>query len=369
MRLERAEIYHISIPMVKPFVTARGVETEQQFLIIKLFAEGAVGIGECSAGVNPQYSCEAIATCKPILIEFLLPGLLGKNIDEVDDLVNAMSRVIGNHMAKSSVEQAYWDLLSQQKGQPIYKLLGGTKKAVDAGAAIGIFSTAHETLQEIDTQLAKGFKRLKLKISPGHDYKILKVVRSHVGKFPLMVDANCSYNLTSAGHQLKRLDALDLTQIEQPLAHDDLIDHANLQKELLTPICLDESIVHVRAAGHAIELQSCRIINVKLSRVGGMSEAKKIHDLCVKHNIGVWAGSMISSGIGLVYDIIYASLPGINYPSDIQESGHYMIDDIVDPPVSMSADGTFDVPQVPGLGVRLDEKKMKTYLIDMHIIS
>ncbi len=367
MRLERAEIHHICIPMHKPFITACGVIKERHLLIVELFSEGLVGLGECSANVDPHYNPETIKTCKYVLTDFLLPRVLRKNINSVEDLVKEMSGIVGNHMAKSALELAFWDLLSQQQEQPIYKLLGGTREKVAAGVSVGIFNSLNELLDEVDRQLAKGFQRLKVKIYPGHDYEIVKHLREQIGDFPLMVDANSSYSLNLLNN-LKALDTFNLTQIEQPLEYDNILDHAKLQKIIHTPICLDESIVHARAARHAIELGSCRIINVKISRVGGLLEAKKIHDLCIKNRVGLWCGSMLESGIGMIYNIIFSSLPGINYPGDIQESGHYMIDDIVEPPISMTTKGFFKVPQIPGLGVRLNRSKLRQYLIDTQVI-
>ena len=208
---------------------------------------------------------------------------------------------------------------------------------------------------------------MKVKIKPGHDYKLIEYLQKHLGNIPVMADANSSYTLALAD-KLKALDDFDLTQIEQPLDHDDIVDHAKLQRMLNTPICLDESIIHARAARQAIESESCRIINVKLARVGGLLEGKKIHDLCVEDRIGVWCGSMLESGVGMVYNIIYSSLPGINYPGDIQESYHYMTDDIIEPPIEISPDGMFDVPQIPGTGLELDEIKMSRYLISTQVV-
>lgn len=367
MKIERAEIHHICIPMIKPFVTGCGVIRDRNLLIVKLFADGLEGIGECSANIDPHYNSETIKTCRQIIIDFLLPNLLGKNIDTIEDFVENMSGVVGNNMAKSSLELAFWDILSRRDRQPISRLLGGTATEVDAGVSVGMFDTLEETLDEVNYQLSKGFQRLKVKIHPGHDYEVIEFLKKNIGNIPMMVDANSSYTLELT-ENLKSLDDFKLTQIEQPLEHDDIIDHAQLQKVLNTPICLDESIIHARYARQAIELGSCRIINVKLARVGGLYEGKKIHDLCVKNNIGLWCGSMLESGVGMMYNIFYSSLPGINYPGDIQESNHYLTDDIVDPPIEISPEGTFEVPQTPGIGVQLDARKMSRYLLSTQVV-
>jgi len=367
MKLERAEIHHIRLPMIKPFVTGCGVIRDRNLLIIKLYAEGLVGIGECSANIDPHYNSETIMTCRLIITDFLLPNLLGKDIRDVEEFVGAMSHVVGNNMAKSALELAFWDLLSRAEEKPLYLLLGGTKTTVEAGVSIGMFDTPEETLEEAEYQLEKGFRRLKVKIKPGHDREFIGFLRKRLGDIPMMADANSSYTLELAD-RLRALDDFGLTQIEQPLEHDDIFDHARLQKLINTPICLDESIIHARHARQAIEFGSCRIINVKLSRVGGLHEGGKIHDLCVENGIGLWCGSMLESGVGMIYNIVYSSLPGINQPGDIQESRHYMSDDIVDPPIEISPDGTFRVPDTPGLGVKLDEKKMSRYLVSTIVV-
>jgi len=361
MIIERAETHHICLPMIQPFVTGCGVISDRNLLIVRLHADGIEGIGECSANMDPHYNSETILTCRQVITDFLLPNLLGKDIGTIEEFVAHMSHVVGNHMAKSALELAFWDILSRSKDKPVYNLLGGTRTKVDAGVSVGMFDTAEATLDECRHQLSKGFQRLKVKIKPGHDYDFIAYLRNHLGDIPMMADANSSYTLDQAD-RLKALDDFGLTQIEQPLQHDDIFDHARLQERIETPICLDESIIHARFARQAIEFGSCRIVNVKISRVSGLYEGKKIHDLCVANNIGLWCGSMLESGVGMMYNIFYSSLPGVNYPGDIQESCHYMSDDIVDPPIGIAPDGTFAVPETPGLGVGLDEDKMRYYL-------
>jgi O-succinylbenzoate synthase len=352
--------------MKKPFVTACGTIANRNLLIIRLFADGIVGLGECSANVDPIYSPETIKGCMHIIEDFILPSLMGKKIDDLSEVAAAMSHVVGNHMAKSAVELAFWDIMSRQKGVPISSLLGGTKTRVDAGVSVGMSNTIEETIDEARLQLAKGFARLKVKIQPGHDVQLISSLRDHLGDIQLMADANSSYSLKQAG-MLQALDPYRLTQIEQPLENDDIVDHAALQKILRTPICLDESVVHARAARQAIDLDACRIINVKLARVSGLLEAKKIHDLCAKTGTGLWCGSMLESGVGMMYNIIYSSLPGVNQPGDIQESCHYMSDDIVEPMIDVARDGTFAVPAEPGIGVSLNWEKMRRYLVSSEV--
>lgn len=362
MKLERAEIHHICLPMIQPFVTGCGVIAERNLLIVRLYAEGLAGIGECSANIDPHYNSETIMTCKLIITDFLLPKLLGKNFDTIEDFVDSMNHVVGNNMAKSALELAFWDLLSRAKKTPVYRLLGGVRTRVDAGVSVGMLPSFEATLDECRMQLDKGFQRLKIKIKPGRDVELIGYLRKHLGDISMMADANSSYSL-ALSDRLKALDDFNLTQIEQPLEHDDIFDHAALQKMIKTPICLDESVIHARYARQAIEFGSCRIINVKISRVGGLYEGKKIHDLCVANGIGLWCGSMLESGVGMMYNIFYSSLEGVNYPGDIQESCHYMRDDVVTPFIEIASDGTFGVPEEPGLGVEIDEKKMSRYLI------
>ncbi len=368
MKIERIEIHHIRLPMIKPFVTGCGVIPDRHLLIIILHGEGLFGLGECSANRDPGYSEETIVTCRRIITDFLAPNVLGRDFDSVEAFVTALNRgVVGNRMAKSALELAFWDLLSRACGTPISTMLGGEKTEVDAGVSVGLFDTFGETLDECRLQLEKGFQRLKVKIKPGRDADLVSFLRDELGGIPMMADANSSYTLDLAD-RLEALDEFGLTQIEQPLDHDDIVDHAALQKRLSTAICLDESIVHARAARHAVELQSCRIINVKICRVGGLYEGKKIHDICVRNGIGLWCGSMLESGVGMMYNIIYSSLPGVNQPGDIQESCHYMSDDIVAPFIPVSNNGTFTVPRGPGIGVELDWDKMRYYLLSSTVL-
>jgi len=367
MKIERAEIHHICLPMNIPFVTACGTITNRNLLIIRIFTEGIVGLGECCANVDPIYSPETIKGCRHIIKDFILPALLGKEFNSVDEFSAAMNHVVGNHMAKSAVELAFWDIMSRKKGVSISSLLGGTKTRVEAGVSVGMFDTFEDTLHEARVQLSKGFTRLKVKIQPGHDVELVSYLRKHLGDIQLMADANSSYSLKQAD-MLQALDPFGLTQLEQPLESDDIVDHAALQKTLRTPICLDESVVHARAARQAIHLGACRIINVKLSRVGGLLKAKRIHDICEKTGTGLWCGSMLESGVGMMYNIIYSSLPGVNYPGDIQESCHYMSDDIVEPMIDVSGDGTFAVPAEPGIGVSLNWEKMSRYLVSTEVL-
>ncbi len=367
MHIDRAVIHHIRLPMIKPFVTGCGIISDRNLLIIELHAEGLIGWGECSANIDPHYNPETIMGCRHIILDFLLPNILGKDVETVEDFVECMNGVVGNHMAKSALELAFWDLLSQQKNTPVYKLLGGERSEVDAGVSVGLFDSIEATLDEAEMQLSKGFQRLKIKIKPGRELELMSAARKRFGSLPMMADANSSYSIEKAD-LLRALDSLDLTQVEQPLEHDDIFDHAKLQAMIDTPICLDESIIHARAAKQAIEFGSCKIINVKISRVGGLCEGKKIHDLCVQNGIGLWCGSMLECGVGMMYNIFYSSLPGVNYPGDIQESCHYMSDDIVVPLIPISERGTFKVPETPGLGVEIDMDKLRYYLVSTTVV-
>ncbi|MDL0437598.1 MULTISPECIES: o-succinylbenzoate synthase [unclassified Niallia] len=363
MKIERIELLHLKMPLLHPFVTSIGSLMEKDFLIIKMFSGGHVGYGESVAMPNPGYSEETTGTSVHIIEEFLIPLLFSSTINHPDDVSNIFAPIRRNNMAKAALEGAVWDLYSKKIGVSLAHALGGTRKSIDVGVSIGIEKSLDELLLKIERYLADGYKKIKVKIKPGYDLEPLAKIREKFGfGIPLMADANSAYCLQDLTH-LKKLDAFKLMMIEQPLAFDDMIDHAVLQKELSTPICLDESIHSAEDARKAIELGSCRIINLKIGRVGGLTEAKKIHDLCDNYNVPVWCGGMLEAGVGRAHNIAITSLANFTIAGDTSASDRYWKEDIIQPEVIMSAPGKIAVPTKPGIGYELNEQVIEKYLL------
>ncbi|HIC95680.1 TPA: o-succinylbenzoate synthase [Candidatus Bipolaricaulota bacterium] len=351
MKLERAEMRLIELKLARLFETSFGREETRRAIIVSLYGDGAVGWGECVASSGPWYSYETVETAWHVLEDFLIPRVLGEEL-EAKAVWQRLSPIRGHNMAKAAVEMAAWDLEAKLKGVPLARLLGGTKERVESGVSIGIKRSIPELLEEIESRLEEGYPRIKLKIKPGWDLKVLKAVRERFPKIKLQVDANAAYRLEDLP-LLKELDRFDLLMIEQPLGYDDLVDHARLQGELETPICLDESVSSVNLAISALELGSCRIINIKPGRVGGFLPSRAIHDKCRERAVPVWCGGMLETGIGRAHNLALASLPGFTLPNDISASRRYWEQDLVEPEFSLNEDGTISVPIRPGIGVEV----------------
>ncbi len=350
MKIERIELRHIKMQLVAPFETSFGVSTTEEHIIVRVDADGVTGWGECVAGSDPFYSYETNQTAWHILRDFLIPGVLGKDIASVGDFISRSERVRGHNMAKAGLESALWDLLAKGRGVSLAKMLGGTRERIAVGVSIGLQSSPGELVKRVDAYLKEGYGRIKIKIAPGRDLELVMAVRKEFPNILLQVDANSAYELSDA-RLFRAMDEHNLLLIEQPLGYDDIFDHAKLQRELKTPICLDESIHTLADANAALELNACRVINIKPGRVGGFTESKRIHDLCASKNIPVWHGGMLESGIGRAGNVALASLVNFKLPGDISASRRYYVEDIVDPPFEVAADGTMAVPTGAGIGV------------------
>jgi O-succinylbenzoate synthase len=358
MHIERIELRHIKMVLVSPFVTSMGTEYDEEHIIVRVDADGVTGWGESVAEGTPFYSYETVQTAWHILQDFLIPSILGKEIASVDEAIASYAKVRGHMMAKAGLEAALWDAFAKKADIPLSKMLGGTREKIDVGVSIGIQSSVPELIKKVEGYLREGYKRIKIKISPGFDLQFVEALRKEFGDILLQVDANSAYTLEDTGI-FKKMDAYNLSLIEQPLGYEDIFDHSKLQRELKTAICLDESIHSLDDTRAAIELGSCRIINIKPGRVGGYTESKLIHDYCASMNIPVWHGGMLESGIGRAGNVALASLPNFILPGDISASKRYYVEDIVDPEFVVNPDGTMDVPAKPGIGVEVNMKMLE----------
>lgn len=356
--IKNINLHKLAMTLKSPFSTSFGTLQDKDFFIIEVIdEEGNRGYGESVAFLTPWYTEETVKTTEHMIEDFLI-DILRKNAVKHPDEVNGLFAPIkGNRMAKAAVEGAVWDLYAKQRKMTLAEALGGVKTEIDVGISIGIQPTIEDLIKTIQHHLEQGYKRVKLKIKPGLDIQLLKEVRKAFPDTPLMADANSAYTLGDID-LLKRMDEFNLMMIEQPLAHDDIIDHATLQAEINTPICLDESIHSYEDARKAIELGSCRVINIKIGRVGGLTEAKKIHDLCQKHQIAVWCGGMLEAGVGRAHNIALTTLPQFNLPGDTAGSAHYWEEDIITPEVTVH-NGIIHVPSKPGIGYNINWNTMK----------
>ncbi len=353
MKIDRVEIRELRMKLREPFETSTGVCWDRRVLLVGLYSESIVAWGECAAGETPAYSYETTGTAWSILNDLILPKLPGMAIETAADIRAVFDGIRGHPMARAAVEMAAWDLEAKARGDSLATLVGGVRDAVSVGVSIGLQRTDEELHQKVRRYLEEGYARIKVKIKPGRDVAMLRGLRDRFPGVPIMADANSAYSLEHLP-SLRELDELDLMMIEQPLAYDDYLDHARLQGEIETPICLDESIRSVGDAALALELGSCRIINIKPGRVGGFASAKAIHDLCVEHDMPVWCGGMLESGVGRAHNVALASLPGFTLPGDISASCRYWTEDIVTPEFVLE-EGMVAVPTEAGIGVELRE--------------
>ncbi len=349
MRVESAVLRHVEMPLKFRFRTSFGETSVKKFLLLELRGEGLSGWGECVAEEAPFYSPETLSTVAPILTAYLLPLVLGKDVASPPAFDEAARRVRGHRMAKATVECALRDLHARAAGVPLGKALGGTRDAIEVGVSLGISPTTDETVENVRKHVAQGYRRIKLKIEPGRDLDRVAAVREAFPLVVLTVDANAAYTLADAD-TLRSLDAFGLDYLEQPLHHEDLAQHAELAKTLKTPICLDESIRSEADARAAIALGACRVINVKVGRVGGHGEAVRIHGAAREAGIPVWCGGMLEAGIGRAHNVAIASLPGFSKPGDTSSSSRYFEDDVVEPALEATG-GLMPVPKGPGTGV------------------
>lgn len=343
----------VRLPLNEPFETSFGSISSRLVFLVSVEGEGLTGWGEVVASEEPRYSYETVGTAQHIIKDYLAPAVLSRPLTGLNDLAARLSQFRGHNMAKAGLELAYMDFLARARGQSLAQLIGGTRARIPVGVSLGIQPALDRLLERVARYLALGYQRIKLKIKPGWDIDIVREVRRRHPDILLSVDANAAYTLRDKDH-LKPLDDFGLLMIEQPLDHDDLLDHARLQAGMWTAICLDESITGLKRAEQALEGESCRMINIKIGRVGGYSQALAIHDLCYARAVPVWCGGMLESGVGRAHNIALASLPGFTLPGDISASARYFARDVIIPEVSVAADGTVDVPRRPGLGFEID---------------
>jgi O-succinylbenzoate synthase len=358
MKIEAITLREIQMPLVHFFETSFGRTTGRRILLISVHGDGISGWGECTAGEHPFYNEESIDTAWDVIRHYLGPALLGKKVDRGEECPALFAKVRGHRMAKGGIESAVWDGLAIEKQVPLWKMVGGSLSQINCGVSIGIQDSPEQLLEKIAIELDAGYQRIKLKVKPGWDLNILEKVRARWPSITLSCDANSAYTLDDVGH-LKKFDAFNLLMIEQPLWNDDIAGHAKLQQQLKTSLCLDESILHARDAAAAIEAGACRIINVKLGRVGGFTEAIATHNVCQKAGIPVWCGGMLEAGIGRVHNIAMSTLPNFKLPGDVSASSRYWKEDIIEPPVTVSPKGTIAVPQGPGRGFEVKEDLVK----------
>jgi len=362
MKIESMTFHHISMPLVSPFETSFGRETDRQCILITLQAEGLTGYGECVATRDPGYNYETSGTAWHILKDFVAPLILGQDVTDAEDFQKRVEGIRGHHLAKAGVEMALWDLLGKRDGKSLKEMIGGELDKVEVGVSIGIQESASALVRSVESYLEKGYRRVKIKIKPGREVDETSAVRRAYPDLRLQVDANSAYTLETAS-ALKPLDDLNLLLIEQPLFEDDIWDHRILQAEFKTPICLDESIVSPRHARYALEMKSCSIINIKPARVAGLSQGIMIHDYCRARNVPVWCGGMLETGVGRASNLAIASLPGFVLPGDISASDRYYQRDITNERFILSIDSTIDVPNGHGLGVTIDEDALKHFTL------
>ena len=353
MRIDRITLREIRMPLVHPFETSFGRTTERRILLVEVEEDGAVGWGEVTCGERPFYNEEWVDAAWLILRDFVAPRILDIDIASAADVAGRSSHIRGHHMARGGLETAAWDLEARKLGLPLWQHIGGSRTEIDCGVSIGIQDSVEELLELIEREVRAGYQRIKIKIKPGWDVEVVRQVRAAFRTIRLMADANSAYALSDAAH-LRRLDEFDLMMIEQPLPHDDIIDHAQLQARLDTPICLDECIRTARHAEQAIEMNAGRIINIKLGRVGGFSEALLVHNVARAHGIPVWCGGMLESGIGRAHNIALSTLDNFTLPGDVSASKRYWKRDIIDPPVEVGPGGTIAVRDEAGFGYELD---------------
>ena len=367
MKIDRVDLIHLKIPIIRAYETSYGRIDHAEPLILKFYTADAAVFTECSAGAVPGYSYETDGTANSVLKDLLLPRVLGKDFDEPADFWRLCADVRGHPMAKAAVENAFWILKAESENRSLAALLGNVRKRLLAGAGVGIQPTVEHLIELVGHYLSQGYTKIKMKIKPGTDIERVAAVRKEFPNITLMVDANNAYTLDDMD-TIMALDAFDLQVIEQPLAYDDIVDHAKLQTRLQTAIGLDESIQGPYHARIAIEMQACRSMNIKQCRVAGLTRAVKIHDMCRDAGIGVWCGGMMETGIGRAVLLALSGLPNYTYPMDIGASDKYFIQDVVNPQFTLNSDGTLTVPDGPGLGVEVDERRIDALTVGREVI-
>jgi O-succinylbenzoate synthase len=359
MKIERIVLRQLKMPLVHFFETSFSRTYERHIIIVEVLSEGLSGWGEITAGENPFYNEEWTEAAWLIARDYVAPRVLGRELTSASDVDPLTRHIRGHHMARGGVEAAVWDLQARRNGNPLWREIGGgARSEISCGVSIGIQDSVEQLIGKIEVELAAGYQRIKMKIKPGWDVDVIRRIRERFPAIRLMADANSAYTLADAA-KLKQLDEFYLMMIEQPLAHDDIIDHAVLQPQLETPICLDESIRSAHHAAQTIRLKAGRIVNIKLGRVGGFAEARRLHDVCEAGGIPVWCGGMLEAGIGRAHNIALATLPNFTLPGDVSASRRYWERDIIAPEVEVTAHGTIVTRDAPGFGYELDRDFMQ----------
>lgn len=368
MKLIEVTIYTMKMRMKTPFTTSFGTLQDKTFLLIEAIDEsGVIGWGEGVAFETPTYTEETMKTSLHMLEDFLIPLLLNKELVHPDEVNTLLKPIRRNAMAKAAIEGAVWDIYAKLTKQSLACALGGTRKKIEVGISIGLQPTYEQLNEKIALALAAGYKRIKVKIKPSEDIELIRAIRTRYPDVPLMADANSAYTLEDID-VLKALDEFNLMMIEQPLAYDDLVDHAKLQRVLKTPICLDESITSLADAKRAVELGSCKIINLKLARVGGLTEAKSIHDYCQEQGMAIWCGGMLEAGVGRAHAVALSSLPNFVLPGDTAASSNYWEEDIIFPEVTVE-EGFITINPLPGIGYEVNREVIEKYCVTRCIVK
>lgn len=349
IKIESIRLHEVSMPLVTPFQTSFGTTTQRRILLVEMQSEGLTGWGEVTTPENPFYNPESIDQAWVVLRDFLIPMLLGASLRAASDVPALLARVRGSEMSKAALENAIWDIEAQQKQKPLHQILGGVRQEVACGVSLGLRKDTAELLDVVEREVSNGYQRIKLKISPGQDVELVEAVRRKFPEILLSVDANSAYDISQID-MLRALDDFSLLMIEQPLQWDEIYLHARLQSLLKTAICLDECIHNIRHASAAVELHACRIINIKLGRVGGHTEAREIQKYAQEHGVPAWCGGMLESGIGRAHNIAMSTLLGITLPGDVSARKRYWKEDIVEPAIDITQRGTIIAPDTVGLG-------------------
>jgi len=362
MKIEAIEIRELKLDLIQSFETSFARVDFQNFLLLETWVDGVAGWSECVADGAPDYSYETVRTAWHIIEDFIAPIVFAHDYSHPDEILPSLAPIRGHNMAKAAVEMGFWDAYARHEGKPLSKVLGGERSEISSGVSIGIQKSIDELLDKIAKELADGYRRIKIKIKPGWDKEVVARVRERFPDTPLMVDANSAYSLEDLA-LFKELDAYDLMMIEQPLAYDDMWDHATLQKEIRTPICLDESVKSPGDARKAFEMGACRMINIKAGRVGGLSPAKEIQEIAARYDAPVWCGGMLESGVGRAHNVHLSTLPNFILPGDVADSKRYFTEEIVEPRVEVRSDGTILVPSEPGIGYRVCEDRVARHTL------
>ena len=368
INIDAMELRELRIPLVSPFETSGWREEEKNCIIVEMKSQHLAGFGECAVSAGPWYGPETITSAWQVMQDYFVPTVLGKTFSSLGSLVESLEFVRGNNMAKAGFEMAFYDLAAKRDGVSLSTFLGGTKNKIESGVSVGIQTNSRKLVDVVSDYMQQGYRRIKIKIKPGKDIEQVSALKDHFPEIVLMADANGAYT-TSDIKALFDLDRFNLLMIEQPFAWDDLFEHANLQRALKTPICLDESISSSNDLKTALALGSCKVLNLKPARVGGISMTKTMHEICQAHRLPMWCGGLLETGIGRAHNVAIAGLPGFTLPNDISASNRYFKEDIVDPEFKLNRESTITIPTGPGLGVEVVRDRLLKYSTRTELFS